>query len=91
MRKDWIRTDEERELRRIRNFHKQQKKLNKLPSNEQPVIDLPIVVRKKKRISQVIPKPVSQELAVRRIEPVNHEKTNLIFNNEFFVLDYSNT
>jgi hypothetical protein len=90
MRKDWIRTDEERELRKIRNIQKQQRKLNKSSSNEQPVIDLPIVIRKKKRIVQAISKPVSQELVVRRTEPVNHEKSNDLIIRYVF-LDFSNS
>jgi hypothetical protein len=87
MRKDWIRTDEERELRKIRNLHKQQRKLNKSPSNEQPVIDLPIVIRKKKRIVHAISKSVPQELVVRKTEPVNHEKSNE-FNNSLCVFRF---
>jgi hypothetical protein len=71
MRKDWIRTDEERELRRLRNLTKEERKLNKAFAKHQPIIDLPIVVRKKKRILQTITKPVTQELVIQRIEPVH--------------------
>jgi hypothetical protein len=71
MRKDWIRTDEERELRRLRNLTKEERKLNKSFAKQQPIIDLPIVVRKKKRILQTMTKPVTQELVVQRIEPVH--------------------
>ncbi len=65
MRKDWIRTDEERELRQLQKLAKEQKKLNKLPDDQQPRLNLPIVMRKKKRlfvkqaIQEVFAKPVN--------------------------------
>jgi hypothetical protein len=74
MRKDWIRTDEERELRKLRNIQKQQRKMNKTTTNEQPIINLPIVMRKKKRIQQSTAKPVTQELVVRKVEPVKTKR-----------------
>jgi hypothetical protein len=67
MRKDWIRTDEERELRQLNILNKQQRKLNKVSSDQNSIENLPIVLRKKKRIA----KPVTQELVVQRIPPVN--------------------
>ena len=48
MRKDWIRTDEEKQLRQLQKFAKEQKKLNK--SVDQQPLCLPLVVRKKKRL-----------------------------------------
>jgi hypothetical protein len=74
MRKDWIRTDEERELRKLRNIQKQQRKMNKTTTNEQPIINLPIVMRKKKRIQQSTAKPVTQEIVVRKVEPVKTKR-----------------
>jgi hypothetical protein len=80
MRKDWIRTDEERELRRIKNLNKQQRKLNKLSDiQQQPILDLPIVIRKKKRFVQ----PIKEELVIQKIESVMKLKFDLKLN--FFV------
>ena len=50
MRKDWIRTKEEIELRQLQKLAKEQKRLNKLTNTEQPLPHLPIVIRKKKRL-----------------------------------------
>jgi hypothetical protein len=71
MRKDWIRTEEERELRRLRTFQKEQKKLNKLPNDHQPILDLPIVVRKKKRVLPTAKKPVAQQFIIQKVGPIN--------------------
>jgi hypothetical protein len=65
MRKDWIRTEEEIELRQLQKLAKEQKKLNKLAHNQQTLFDIPVVVRKKKRL---MIKPITQEILV---EPVN--------------------
>jgi hypothetical protein len=88
MRKEWIRTDEERELRRIKDLNKQQRKLNKLSTIQQPIVNLPIVVRKKKRIIQ----PVKQDLVIRKIEPVKQKIKIYIFDFKlnFVFLDLSN-
>jgi hypothetical protein len=50
MRKDWIRTDEEREIRQLHKIAKEQKKLNQLSNHQQSLVNLPLVVRKKKRL-----------------------------------------
>ena len=50
MRKDWIRTDEERELRQLQKLAKEQKKLNNLPNDQKLLVNLPLVVRKKKHL-----------------------------------------
>jgi hypothetical protein len=72
MRKDWIRTEEERELRRLKNLTKQQRKLNKLSSEQTPTLNFPIVARKKKRILPLPTQPVvTKKLVVQKIEPVN--------------------
>ena len=72
MRKDWIRTEEERELRRLKNLTKQQRKLNKLSSEQLPTLNFPIVARKKKRILPSQTQPVViKEVVVQKIEPVN--------------------
>jgi hypothetical protein len=71
MRKDWIRTEEERELRRLRTLQKEQKKLNKLPTDHQPIVDLPIVVRKKKRVLPTVKKPVTQQIVIQKVGPMN--------------------
>jgi len=65
MRKDWIRTEEEIELRQLQKLAKEQKKLNKLGHNRQTLFDIPVTVRKKKRL---MIKPITQEFLV---EPVN--------------------
>ena len=65
MRKDWIRTEEEKELRQLQKLTKEQKKLNKLTDNQQISHDLPLVARKKKRL---IIKPITQDFLVK---PVN--------------------
>ncbi len=65
MRKDWIRTKEEIELRQLQKLAKEQKRLNKLTNTEQPLLHLPIVMRKKKRL---MIKPTFQESVVK---PVN--------------------
>jgi len=83
MRKDWIRTDEERELRRIKNFNKEQRKLNKLSAIQQPILDLPIVIRKKKRFIQ----PIKEDLVIQKFEPVMKLKFDFKLN---FFLDLSN-
>ena len=64
MRKDWIRTDEERELRQLQKLAKEQKRLYNLTNDQQLLFNLPIVVRKKKRL---MVKPTIQQL----IQPVN--------------------
>ena len=51
MRKDWIRTEEERELRRLKNQCKQQGKNDK--STNMLALNFPIVMRKKKRLPTV--------------------------------------
>jgi len=65
MRKDWIRTNKETELRQLKKLAKEQKKLNQLTDDQQIILDLPIVMRKKKRL---MIKPTIQE---RTIKPVN--------------------
>jgi len=65
MRKDWIRTEEEIELRRLKKLAKEQKKLNQLTDDQRFRLNLPIVMRKKKRL---IPKPTIQEWTIK---PVN--------------------
>ncbi len=62
MRKDWIRTEEEVELRRLQKLAKEQKKLTKI---QQHYLSLPIVIRKRKRL---MIKPTTQELTIK---PVN--------------------
>lgn len=62
MRKDWIRTEEETKLRQLQKLVKeQQQKVNKL-TDESPSLDnLPIVVRKKKRLtidSSIVVNPI---------------------------------
>ena len=54
MRKDWIRTDEERELRQLQKLAKQQKKFSMLPNGQQSLVNLPLVVRKKKSLTTTI-------------------------------------
>jgi hypothetical protein len=65
MRKDWIRTEEETKLRQLQKLVKEQRKFNILTDEQQPLVNLPIVARKKKRL---LIKPIIQELVVN---PVN--------------------
>jgi hypothetical protein len=65
MRKDWIRTEEETKLRKLQKLVKEQRKFSKLTNEPQPLVNLPLVARKKKRL---MIKPIIQELAV---DPVN--------------------
>ncbi len=65
MRKDWIRTEEEMKLRQLQKLFKEHRKFSKLTNEPQPLVNLPIVARKKKRL---LIKPIIQELVVN---PVN--------------------
>ncbi|UJR31906.1 hypothetical protein I4U23_019380 [Adineta vaga] len=68
MRKDWIRTEEERALRLLKNYQKEQRKLNGLPPNHQLFDKLPIVVRKKKRIVPITTTPTQQKVPIPKTE-----------------------
>ena len=72
MRKDWIRTEEETRLRQIQKLVKEQRKSRKLTNEPQLVINLPIVIRKKKRL---MIKPNIQELITN---PVNINVYNIL-------------
>lgn len=48
MRKDWIRTNEEKELRQLQKQAKEQKKLNKLANTPEQLLSSPTAARKKK-------------------------------------------
>jgi hypothetical protein len=65
MRKDWIRTENEKELRQLKKLIKEQKKLNKTTNDSQSLINLPIVIRNRKRL---MIKSRSQDLTIK---PVN--------------------
>jgi hypothetical protein len=65
MRKDWIRTEEEKEVRQLQKLIKGQKNLNKPTNNQQFLLDFPIVIRKKKRL---MIKPIRPEFLDK---PVN--------------------
>ncbi|CAF2022849.1 unnamed protein product [Rotaria magnacalcarata] len=70
MRKEWIRTEGERQIRQLKKLTKQQKPLNKLSSDELKCIgNLPLVVHRKKRLKSLVLKNVKQE-RVPRIEPI---------------------
>ncbi|CAF1107315.1 unnamed protein product [Adineta steineri] len=71
MRKEWIRTDEERELRLLKNLQKEQRKLNKSSADHQLMVKLPIVIRKKKRILPATAKLVSQAFVIPKICKLN--------------------
>ncbi len=53
MRKEWIRTDEEKQMRQIQKLVKEQRRLSGLTNARQPLVNLPIVARKKKRLTIV--------------------------------------
>ncbi len=65
MRKDWIRTENEKELRQLKKLIKEQKKLNTTTNDSQSLINLPIVIRNRKRL---MIKSRSQDLTIK---PVN--------------------
>ena len=48
MRKDWIRTNEEKELRQLQKLVKEQKKLNKSTNTSEQLLTSPTAARKKK-------------------------------------------
>jgi hypothetical protein len=75
MRKDWIRTEEERKLRQLQKLVKEEKKLNKSTNDQQIVINFPIVLRKKKRL---MIKPIIPEIALKRVN-TNHQIISIIF------------
>ena len=66
MRKEWIRTEEEKELRQLQKLAKEQRRLNRLADaqQQQPHLNLPIVVRRKKRL---LVKPTGQELVPQSV------------------------
>jgi len=68
MRKDWIRTEEEIELRRLKKLAQEQKKLNQLTADEQSRLNLPIVMRKKKRL---MIKPTVQKWTIKQVNISN--------------------
>jgi hypothetical protein len=69
MRKDWIRTEEETKLRQLQKLVKEQRKFNILTDEPQPLVNLPIVARKKKRL---LIKPIIQELVVNPVNTNGH-------------------
>jgi hypothetical protein len=75
MRKDWIRTEEEKKLRQLQKLVKEEKKLNKSTNDQQIVINFPIVLRKKKRL---MIKPIIPEIALKRVN-TNHQIISIIF------------
>ncbi|CAF0746452.1 unnamed protein product [Rotaria sordida] len=82
MRKDWIRTEEERRLRQLKKLYKQKKQLNELSLDEQQLIaNLPLVVRKKKGTKSLITRQVTQELVVSKIESIYPINTFAIHRN----------
>ncbi|CAF1088156.1 unnamed protein product [Rotaria sp. Silwood1] len=75
MRKDWIRTDEEKKSRQLIKLVKEQKKTNILTNDQLSLINFPIVIRKKKRL---IKKSTNQEFI-----------TNSIYEISFFDLNHN--
>ena len=59
MRKDWIRTEEEVELRKLYKLAKEQRRENRLANDEQQFLNLPLVRRRKKRLKN---KQITQDL-----------------------------
>jgi hypothetical protein len=68
MRKDWIRTEEEIELRQLQKLAKERRKINNLPNSEQSFINLPLVIRKKKRI---MTKPTMEQLDFNSVNTID--------------------
>ncbi|CAF3576244.1 unnamed protein product [Rotaria socialis] len=81
MRKEWIRTEEECQMRQLKKLTNQQKPLNKLSSDELKCIGyLPLVVQRKKRLKPLMLKNIKLE-RVLRIEPINPIRTLAIHRN----------
>lgn len=71
MRKDWIRTEEERQIRSLKKLHNQGKNCSPLSSDQlKSIRNISLVVRRKKRIKPLILKQANQQL-VPKIEPVS--------------------
>jgi hypothetical protein len=68
MRKEWIRTDEEKELRQLQKLAKEQRRLSRLSNAQQQHLNLPIVARRKKRL---MIKPTSQDLVVQSVNIID--------------------
>ncbi len=68
MRKEWIRTDEEKEMRQLQKLAKEQRRLNGLANAQQPPLNLPLVVRKKNRL---MIKPTNQDLVVKPVDIID--------------------
>ncbi|CAF4202347.1 unnamed protein product, partial [Rotaria sordida] len=79
MRKDWIRTDEEKQIRQFIKLTKEQKKIN----DQQSLINLPLIARKKKRL---MIKLKSQELIVKPIYKMSHFGCNHILHDDDRIL-----
>ena len=62
MRKDWIRTDEERELRRLRMAAKEAAKMNQSTEQVKCLMNFSIVVRRKQRLTTAMKKVPVQKV-----------------------------
>ncbi|CAF1145137.1 unnamed protein product [Rotaria sordida] len=86
MRKDWIRTEEEKQLRQLVKLAREQKKTNSLLNDQQSLITLPTALRKKRRL---MIKPTSQELVDNPIYQISlfgsnyilHDNDRILLNN----------
>ncbi len=85
MRKEWIRTDKEKELRQLQKLAKEQRRLNRLTSAQQPQLNLPIVVRKKKRL---MIKPIVQDLVFKPVNMMNELNQIDYFDSSSSSLDF---
>ena len=74
MRKEWIRTDEERKVRELIKFTKQQRKLNKVSTTAIAIPTVPIVVRKKKRLGLHSTKSIQPKIVETKKEIVKRRK-----------------
>ena len=74
MRKEWIRTDEEKQMRQLQKLAKEQRKLNGSTNARQPLVNLPIVARKKKRLTVVSSK---DDLPVEPVNVIDRKKKKL--------------
>lgn len=87
MRKEWIRTDEERQVRELIKFNKQQRKLNKVPTTAIAIPNVPIVVRKKKRLGLHSTKSIQPKIVETKTEIVKRTERRIHRNFlEFFLL-----
>ncbi|CAF3602187.1 unnamed protein product [Rotaria sp. Silwood1] len=83
MRKDWIRTEEEKQSRQLIKLTKEQKKINIPPNAQQSLVTFPIVLRRRKRL---IKKSTRQEFVTNPIYDITFCGVNHILHDDDRIL-----